>query len=128
VTSGTVRRGDVVTISDRGGDFTGNPRPGVIVQSDLFGTLNSVTLCPLTSSVLDAPATRLLIEPSGTLRTESRIAVDKNTTVRRDRIGPLIGRSSPEDVQRLNGAIVVFLGLGGCDQIRRRQTDKCQKI
>jgi mRNA interferase MazF len=114
VTSGTVTRGDVVTISDRGGDFTGKPRPGVIVQSDLFGTLNSVTLCPLTSSVLDAPATRLLIEPSGTLnlRTVSWIAVDKITTVRRDRIGPLIGRLSPEDVQRLNGAIVVFLGLG----------------
>jgi mRNA interferase MazF len=62
------------------------------------------------------------------LRTASWIAVDKITTVRRDRIGPLIGRLSPEDVQRLNGAIVVFLGLGGCDQIRRRQTDKCQKI
>ena len=108
-------RGDVVVIADRGGDFTGKPRPGVIVQSDLFGTLDSVTVCPLTSAVQDAVALRLRIEPSGTLnlRTASWIAVDKITTVRRDRIGPSMGRLSAEDLQRLNGAIAVFLRLGG---------------
>jgi mRNA interferase MazF len=110
-----VTRGDVVVIADRGGDFTGKPRPGVIVQSDLFGTLDSVTVCPLTSAVQDAVALRLRIEPSGTLnlRTASWIAVDKITTVRRDRIGPSMGRLSAEDLQRLNGAIAVFLRLGG---------------
>jgi len=87
----------------------------VIVQSDLFGTLDSVTIGPLTSSVMDAPALRLRIEPSDTLnlRMPSWIAVEKITTVRRDRIGPSMGRLSLEDVQRLNGAIAVFLGFGG---------------
>jgi mRNA interferase MazF len=115
VTPGAVTRGDVVAISGGGGDFTGKPRPGVVVQSDLFGTLNSITICPLTSSGLDTLATRLLIEPSGTLnlRTASWIVVDKITTVRRNRIGPLIGRLPPGDVQRLNAAVAVFLGLGG---------------
>jgi mRNA interferase MazF len=110
-----VKRGDVVAVADRGGDFTGKPRPGVIVQSDLFAAMESVTICPLTSVPLDAPATRLRIEPSAelTLRTASWIAVDKITSVRRDRIGPPIGRLAPEDLQRLNGAIAVFLGLGG---------------
>jgi mRNA interferase MazF len=108
-------RGDVVAIADRSGDFTGKPRPGVIVQSDLFGTLDSVTICPLTSSEMEAPALRLRIEPSEvlTLRTASWIAVDKITSVRRDRIGVSMGRVSPEDMQRLNGAIAIFLGLGG---------------
>nr|WP_294502128.1 type II toxin-antitoxin system PemK/MazF family toxin [uncultured Rhodopila sp.] len=110
-----MKRGDVVAVADRGGDFTGKPRPGVIVQSDLFAAMESVTICPLTSVPLDVPATRLRIEPSAelTLRTASWIAVDKITSVRRDRIGPPIGRLSPEDLQRLNGAIAVFLGLGG---------------
>ncbi len=98
-----MRRGDVVAIADLG------------VQSDLFGALDSVTICPLTSVVQDIPVTRLRIEPSGTLilRTVSWIAVDKITSVRRDRIGQPIGRLSAEDIQRLNGAIAVCLGLGG---------------
>jgi len=110
-----VKRGDVVAIADRVGDFTGKPRPGVIVQSDLFGALDSVTICPLTSTPQDSPATRLRIEPSAelTLRTASWIAVDKITSVRRGRIGPSIGQLAAEDLQRLNGAIAVFLGLVG---------------
>lgn len=114
MTSRIVTRGDVVAIADRGGDFTGKPRPGVIVQSDLFGTLDSVTVCPVTSSVLDAPAMRLQIELSAALNLHSAswIAVDEITTIRRDRIGPSVGRLSAEDIQRLNGAIAVFLGLG----------------
>ncbi len=43
----------------------------------------------------------------------SRIAVDKITTVRRARIGPSLGRLSSADLQRLNGAIAVFLGVAG---------------
>jgi mRNA interferase MazF len=71
-------RGEVIAIADRDGDFTGKPRPGVIVQSDLFGALDSVTICPLTSSEMEASALRLRIEPSETLalRTASWIAVE----------------------------------------------------
>jgi mRNA interferase MazF len=81
----------------------------------LFGALASVTICPVTSTPQDAPVTRLRIEPSAelTLRTVSWIAVDKITSVHRDRIGPPIGRLAPEDLQRLTGAIAVFLGVGG---------------
>jgi mRNA interferase MazF len=108
-------RGEVIAIADQGGDCTGKPRPGVIVRSDLFGTLDSVTICPLTSLEMEASALRLRIEPSETLtlRTASWIAVDKITSVRRDRIGPSMGRVSPADMQRLNGAIALFLGFGG---------------
>ena len=107
-------RGDIVTVADRSGEFTGKPRPAVVVQSDLFATLESVTICPLSGSATDAPVTRLRIEPSPELPLDrvSWMAVDKITTVRRHRVGPTIGRLPAADVQRLNGALAIFLGLG----------------
>ncbi len=109
-----MRRGDVVAVADRAGDFTSKPRPAVIVQSDLFSALDSVAVCPLTTIGTDAVVTRLRLEPSAALplRQVSFIEVDKLTTVRRRRIGPVIGTLSSEDTRRLNGAIAVFLGLG----------------
>ncbi len=37
-------RGDVVAIAGRTGDFTGKPRPAVVVQADVFDALDSVTV------------------------------------------------------------------------------------
>ena len=110
----TIRRGDVVAVADRSGDYTGKPRPAVVVQSDLFGVLDSVTICPLTSVATDAPVVRLQLDPVPGLPLEhvSWLAVDKITTVRRSRVGPQLGRLPPADIQRMNGALAVFLGIG----------------
>ena len=107
-------RGDVVAIADRAGDFTGKPRPAVIVQSDLFATLDSVTICPLTGTDADSPVLRLRIDPTTALPLDrtSWIAIDKISTVRRNRIGRRIGRVSPADMRRLSGALTAFLGIG----------------
>lgn len=109
-----MQRGDVVAVADRGGEFTGKPRPAVIIQSDLFSGLDSVSVCPLSSLAMDAQVLRLAIQPSDTLKLagESWVMVDKITTVRRSRVGPPIGRLAAADIQRLNGALAVFLGLG----------------
>jgi len=109
-----MQRGDVVAVADRAGDYTGKPRPAVIVQSDLFDALDSVTICLLTSAASEAPVIRLPIDPSPGLSLErnSWIAVDKVTTVRRSRIGASFGRLSSAEMQRLNGALAVFLGIG----------------
>jgi mRNA interferase MazF len=109
-----MQRGDVVAVADRSGDYTGKPRPAVIVQSDVFGTLDSVTICPLTSVASEAPVIRLPIDASTALSLEraSWVAVDKITTVRRNRIGASLGRLSSAEMQRLNGAFAVFLGIG----------------
>jgi mRNA interferase MazF len=37
--------------------------------------------------------------------------VDKITTVSRTKMGALIGRLSLEDIARLDGAVLIFLGL-----------------
>jgi mRNA interferase MazF len=109
-----MRRGDVVSIADRQGQFTGKPRPAVIVQSDFFAEANTVVICPVSSENVEAPLVRFQIEPSGTLplHRTSWIEVDMITTVHRNRVGRLIGRIADTDLVRLNGALAVFLGLG----------------
>jgi len=96
-----------------GGDYTGKPRPVVIVQDDSFEGLDSVTVCGFTTDPTDAPLFRIAIDPndSNGLDASSRIMVDKITTVRRDRIGTRVGRLTDEDIVRLNRAVMVFLGL-----------------
>jgi mRNA interferase MazF len=106
-----VRRGEIWTVSG-GADYTGKPRPAVIIQDDHFDT-DSITLCPFTSDPTDAPLLRLLIEPDqgNGLGTPSRIMIDKVTTVRRSELGTRIGALGDADTVRLNRALVVFLGI-----------------
>jgi mRNA interferase MazF len=106
-----VRRAEIWAVSG-GSEYTGKPRPAVIIQDDHFDT-DSVTLCPFTSDPTDAPLLRLLIEPDqgNGLETPSRIMVDKVTTVRRSKLGAKIGTLGDADVLRLNRALVVFLGI-----------------
>ena len=106
-----VRRAEIWTVSG-GADYTGKPRPAVIVQDDHFDT-DSVTICPFTTDPTDAPLLRLLVEPDqgNGLGAPSRIMVDKITTVRRARLGGKVGALDDTTVLRLNRALVVFLGI-----------------
>ena len=109
-----MKRGEIWTLS-RGGDYTGKPRPGVIVQDDSFDATASVTLCAFTTDPTEAPLFRILIQPSETngLRAPSRLMVDKLTTVSKQKIGKKIGKLDDKDMVRLNRAILVFLGFAG---------------
>ena len=106
-----MRRAEIWTVSG-GADYTGKPRPAVIIQDDHFDT-DSVTLCPFTADPTDAPLFRLLIEPDqhNGLDGPSRIMVDKVTTVGRSRLGTKVGVLDDASVLRLNRAVVVFLGI-----------------
>jgi len=107
-------RGDIWTIAG-GGDYTGKPRPAVIVQDDSFDATASITICAFTTDPTDAPLFRIPIDPSeqNGLRTPSRLMVDKLTTVSKERLGSQMGRLDDEDMIRLNRAILVFLGMAG---------------
>lgn len=107
-----MKRGEIRTVSG-GNDYTGKPRPIVIVQDDSFDATDSITVCAFTTDPSDAPLFRLLIEPSerNGLRSRSRLMVDKITTVRKSKVGAQIGRLDDEDMLRLNQALIVFLGL-----------------
>jgi|SRR5665213_387402 len=107
-----MKRGDVWTAAG-GPDYAGKPRPVVILQDDAFDATRSITICPFTTSVTDAPLMRLSIEPSDRngLRTLSQLMVDKITSVSRVKLEARVGRLSDEDMVRLNRAVIVFLGL-----------------
>lgn len=98
-----------------GGDYTGKPRPAVIVQDHAFDATASITICALTTDSTEAPLFRIRIEPSegSGLRAQSSLMVDKLTTVPKYRVGSYVGRLEDEDVVRMNRAILVFLGLAG---------------
>lgn len=106
-----MKRGEVWTVSGAG--YAEKPRPGVIVQDDRFDATRSITICVFTTDETEAPLFRLPVMPNerNGLRSVSRLMVDKLTTVSKDRLGERIGLLDPEDVVRLNRAMVVFLGL-----------------
>jgi mRNA interferase MazF len=106
------RRGDVVIVAAPG-DY-GKPRPAVIVQSDAFpGTHASVVVCQMTSDLVDASNFRITVDPSPEtgLLVRSQVMADKPVTIRRERIGRLIGRLAPADIARLNAALAFVMGL-----------------
>jgi mRNA interferase MazF len=109
-----LKRGDLCTVSG-GPDYAGKPRPAVVLQDDLFSATASLTLCPFTTHLIDAPLFRLTVEPSDRngLRATSQLMVDKITTVSRSKVQDRIGRLSGEDIVRLNRAVIVFFGLAG---------------
>ena len=108
-----MNRGDVWTVAG-GPDYAGKPRPAVVLQDDAFDATRSVTVCPLTSSDTETKLARPPIQPSDKngLRVNSRLMVDKITTVSRVKLQQRVGRLSAEDVTRMNRAVFVFLGLG----------------
>jgi mRNA interferase MazF len=106
------RRGDVVTCAPPG-DY-GKPRPAVVLQSDLFNdTHSSVTVCPVTSHTAEAPLIRITLKPSSAngLKKESQVMTDKITTLRRERIGAVIGQLEPDDLAKIDAAVSRWLGL-----------------
>jgi mRNA interferase MazF len=107
-----MKRGDVWTVSG-GSDYTGKPRPAVIVQDDDFDATQSITICVFTTDPTEAPLFRIPIEPNdgNGLHAPSNLMVDKITTVAKAKLGSKIGRLDDEDILRLNQAILVFLGL-----------------
>ena len=108
----SIKRGDIVTVAAKG-HYSGKPRPALVLQSDLFSVLGSVTLCLLTTDIVDAPLFRLSVEPSpanGLLQT-SQIMIDKIVTVPQDTIGARIGTLDREIMVRADRSLAVFLGI-----------------
>jgi len=107
-----VKRGDLVVVA-MPGDY-GKPRPALVVQSDLFNdTHASITVVPVTSTIVDTPLFRVTVEPSrrNGLRSVSQIMVDKVTSVRRQRVDQTIGRLEEDVMLRVSRALALWVGI-----------------
>jgi mRNA interferase MazF len=107
-----MRRGQFITVAIAG-DY-GKPRPALVVQSDLFADLPSVTVCPLTTTLRDdTDLIRIEVEPTPEtgLRQLSHVTVDKVQTVALERVGEVIGMADDSLMLRVNRALAVFLGI-----------------
>ena len=106
-----MKRGDLVTIALQG-DY-GKPRPALVIQSDLFSEHPSVVILPVTSELRDTPLFRVTIAPNeiNGLSRPSDVMVDKVQTLARDKIGPVFGRLSHEELLSVNRMLAVFIGV-----------------
>jgi mRNA interferase MazF len=104
-------RGDLVTVAVQGG--FGKPRPALVIQADLFNEHGSVTVLPVTSSLVEAPLLRVMANPSpgNGLQQPSQIMVDKAVTVRRDKLGRAFGCIEAETLLEVERCLAVFLGI-----------------
>ena len=104
-------RGDLVTVVLPGA--YGKPRPALVIQSDLFAEIPSVTLIPLTSTLRDAALLRPRLEPGvdNGLRCPSQLMIDKIQTLPKPRIDQRIGHLGKKDLVEVERSLMVFLGL-----------------
>lgn len=104
-------RGDLVTVATQG-DF-GKPRPALVVQADQFNEHATVTVLPVTSTLVAAPLLRVSIRPSAQngLQKASQIMVDKAITIKRDKLGNAFGRIEAETMLQVERCLAVFLGI-----------------
>ena len=108
-----MKRGDLVTVAVAS-DY-GKPRPALVIQSDAFAALPSVTVLRLSSDIIPAHLTRITVEPTAAngLRLPSQVMVDKAISVPRAKIGGTFGRLDAAIMRGVSRALVGFFDLGG---------------
>ena len=108
-----MKRGDIVTVA--GGVYASKPRPALVIQDDRFEATDSLTVCPLTTTAVDAPLLRVPVPADSVsgLSQQSFLMVDKVTTVRRSNAHAVIGRLVSTTLVEFERRLLIFLGFGG---------------
>ncbi|WP_375680531.1 MULTISPECIES: type II toxin-antitoxin system PemK/MazF family toxin [unclassified Bartonella] len=104
-------RGSLVTIAIQG-DF-GKPRPALIIQANQFSEHTSMTVLPITSTLVDAPLLRITIQPNAKngLQKPSQVMIDKIMTVRCEKVSPVFGFIHVDKMVEIERCLAVFLGI-----------------
>ena len=106
-----MNRGDVITaVFAR--EF-GKPRPSLIIQADVFGSLESVVICPLTTMLDGGLPLRVAIDPAPAngLLHPSHVMIDKIAAITRARCREKIGEVDPEVMELVGQQLTLLLGL-----------------
>jgi mRNA interferase MazF len=108
-----LQRGLVVTVASTGA-YSGKPRPAVVVQANRWLRGHpSVTVCPLTSTLIEAPMLRISVKPTPAngLQTQSQLMADKLFTVPIQAIGRVVGHLEAAAMGELDLALRCWLEL-----------------
>ena len=108
-----LKRGLIVTVATSG-VYSGKPRPAVVAQANRWLQGHpSVTLCPLTRTLLEAPLVRIPVNPSGSngLRKPSQLMADKLFTVPTAAVGAVVGILESGTLAELDLALRSWLEL-----------------
>jgi len=111
LTETPLARGDIVIVAVSG-DY-GKPRPAVLIQSNAFQDLASVTVLPISSHLIPAPLCRIIVHPSETnqLRKISQIMVDKVVTVPLHKVSQRVGCVNTATLDAIAEALRGFFDL-----------------
>jgi mRNA interferase MazF len=106
-----MKRGDLISVA-LPGDY-GKPRPALVLQSDIFEHIHSISVLPLTTDVVDAPDSRIEIVPTDDngLRSISYVMIDRTSTIRRSKVGYIIGRLADDEMAAITRAFARFFGV-----------------
>ena len=104
-------RGDFVTIA-MSGDF-GKPRPALVIQADLFNEQETVTVLLVSSTLVNAPLLRVIVQPNAEngLQKPSQVMVDKAMTIKKEKLGPAFGRIDDDSMVQVERCLAMFLGI-----------------
>ncbi len=107
-----MKRGDVFAAAT-GSGFGNKPRPVLIVQADGYNDGPTVLVALLTDAQHGSEPIRPTIEPDATngLRKPSAVTADVLVAVRQREFGKQIGRLRAADMQRVDTALMLILGL-----------------
>jgi mRNA interferase MazF len=106
-----MKRGDLISVA-LPGDY-GKPRPALVLQSDIFEHVHSISVLPLTTDAVDAPDSRIEIVPTDDngLQSLSYVMIDKTSTIRRSKVGYIIGRLADDEMATITRAFARFFGV-----------------
>ncbi|WP_194284962.1 type II toxin-antitoxin system PemK/MazF family toxin [Bartonella schoenbuchensis] len=104
-------RGSLITVVMQG-DF-GKPRPALVIQANQFSEHTSITVLPITSTLIAAPLLRITIRPNSEngLLKPSQVMIDKIMTVRCDKVSSIFGYIHTDEMIQIERCLAVFLGI-----------------
>jgi mRNA interferase MazF len=103
----------VVTVA-AGGGIGHKPRPAIVVQHDDYANSDALIVVPLTGEVRSGLVTRPVFQPdeSNGLLEPSRLMTNRIAGTPMANVGKMIGTMSRVDMERVDAALSLILGLG----------------
>ena len=102
----------VVTVA-AGGGIGHKPRPAIVVQNDDYAHSDTVIVVPLTGETDSKLLTRPIFDPDARngLQAPSRMMTNRIAGAPIASVGKFIGMMSDQDMERVDAAIALMLGL-----------------